>query len=91
MIDDQLSEVGAWSIVPPKKFNNKDFQHCDNAKNQKVANLRIHVEQAFGRVKMKCKALGKVHPLSSIDLFGRIFAVCANLMNYKVAMHMNRV
>ena len=70
-------------MVPPKKYKNTDFNADDNAETAKVANLRIHVERAFGRLKLKCRYFQRILPISSVDLIGRAFAVCAMFMNYK--------
>ena len=73
-------------IVPPKKYTNVEFNSGDNKETAKIANMRIHVERAFGRLKMKCRIFNRILPISSADLVGRTFAVCAFFMNYKVPL-----
>ena len=88
LIDEILSTKFATCVAPPKKYNKtkdseKPLTADENAETSRIANMRIHVERAFGRMKLRCKYWNRILPITSVDLVGRCFYVTCMMMNYK--------
>ena len=74
-----LGKKGATLHIPPKaRRGQKQFTADDNVKTSRVANLRIHVERAFARVK-QFKYLSNRVKLTSVDMTAPVFYVAAML------------
>lgn len=82
-IQELLLNKGVRLEIPPFQRNmpgTKQFTDEYNIKTKKVANARIHVERAIGRLKEFRLMSGPV-PLSMIDLMEAASVVCAALVN----------
>jgi hypothetical protein len=67
-------------ITPEISKKGVTFTEKDNIKNAAIANSRIHVERAIGRLK-EFKILKNEIPLSRIHLVDHLFRLCAELVN----------
>ena len=85
-INARLADKFAHCEAPPKKYTSQDFTDYENASTAIIAQMRMHVERAFGRLKLKCRYFDGILPITSIDLVGRLFYVCAMFMNYKAEL-----
>ena len=82
LINDLLSGKGAKCIYPNFKFRNQtQFDPDEVLETAQQANLRIHVERAFGRMK-NFHWLSKQLKLAQLDLAGSVFGVVAMLTNF---------
>jgi hypothetical protein len=69
-----LAAIGCKLTYPPKKFPNVEFTAEEMADTAAQANLRIHIERAYGRVK-SYRYLGTTMRISQVDLAGKIFRI----------------
>ena len=83
MINQLMAARFAHCEAPPKKFNLMEFGTLDNLDTAEIAALRMHVERAFGRLKLKCRYFNGILSVDQSDLAGKVFHVCAAFMNYK--------
>jgi len=66
---------GADLAMPPKKFNNqKVFTDDEERETAGQANLRIHVERAFARVK-KYRFFAHKVGIHQVDMLGKVFRI----------------
>lgn len=79
LIRGELAMKGATLNIPPFSFGK---QMCSNAttKTRRIAQARIHVERAIGRLKSYA-ILQNVIPLQMKPLYNQILRVCAMLCN----------
>ena len=74
---------GVRFVTPPRKHDNVDFSNDEINLTKLVANLRIHVERAFRRLKeFKILNSGEFS-IHQADLASSIALVCALLSNYQ--------
>lgn len=66
--------------IPPSVAKGQQMLSDDVAKTSKIANVRIYVEQAIGRLKY-FNILSNVMPISCVPLCDDILKVCCSLCN----------
>jgi hypothetical protein len=82
LINDMLNRKGARCLYPNFKFHNQtQFDPDEVLETAQQANLRIHVERAFGRMKT-FHWLSKQLKLNQLDLAGSIFHIVAMMTNF---------
>ena len=81
LIQDLLAPIGVRLNVPPLLHSNSQMQPKDVAVTKKIAQLRVHVERAIGRVK-EFHILQKVLPSSIWDSINEVIFVCCMLCNF---------
>ena len=70
-------------IIPPfmrTTTSSSQFTESEDIKTKTVANARIHVERAIGRLKEFAILQGPI-PLTMIDLMESVLVVCSALVN----------
>ena len=75
-IKDTLAFHQCTLAIPPSKHNNLQMSKEDVAKTSKIANVRIYVEQAIGRMK-QFHILKHELPISLLPMIDDITVVCA--------------
>ena len=81
LIQDLLAPLGVRLNVPPLLQSNSQMPPEDVAVTKKIAQLRVHVERAIGRVK-EFHILQKVLPSSIWDSINEVIFVCCMLTNF---------
>lgn len=79
-IQDLLLTKKCRLVIPPFTRRGQRFTATKDARTKNVANARIHIERAIGRMK-EFKILRDEMPLLWIDTVNQIFTVCAILVN----------
>jgi hypothetical protein len=79
-IQEDLLLHGAKLLIPPPSSGIEQMTRTDVLKTKAVANARIHVERAIGRMKRYSILTGTL-PISMVPLIDDIFIVCAGLCN----------
>ena len=79
-IVEDLAERGASLLIPPPSSGVQQMTRDNVLKTKKVANARIHVERAIGRMK-EFSILTNTLPISLVPLIDDIVIVCAALVN----------
>ena len=65
---------------PPFRHGKAQFSVKDVVSTEVIANARIHIERAIGRIK-EFRILQNVLPLEFLDQVDHIFAICSGLVN----------
>jgi hypothetical protein len=74
---------GAFLSMPPKaRRGQHEFTAEQMVDTAAIARKRIHVERAFQRAQ-EFKVLHKTAPLTMVDMWGMVFAICCRLCNYQ--------
>ena len=81
LIQDMLAPLGVRLNVPPLQRSNSQMAAEDVILTKRIAQLRIHVERAIGRVKEFCILQG-VLPAAMWDSINQIVYVCCMLTNF---------
>jgi len=81
LIQDLLAPIGVRLNVPPLLQSNSQMPPEDIVVTKKIAQLRVHVEQAIGQVK-EYHILQSVLPISMWDSINEIIFVCCMLTNF---------
>jgi len=81
LIQDMLAPLGVRLNVPPVLKSNSQMAAEDVILTKKIAQLRIHVERAIGRVK-EFRILQGVLPAAIWDSINQIVYVCCMLTNF---------
>ena len=81
LIQDMLAPLGVRLNVPPLQRSNSQMAAEDVILTKRIAQLRIHVERAIGRVKEFCILQG-VLPAAMGDSINQIVYVCCMLTNF---------
>jgi len=81
LIQDMLAPLGVRLNVPPLLKSNSQMAAKDVILMKKIAQLRIHVERAIGRVK-EFRILQSVIPAAMWDSINQIVYVCCMLTNF---------
>ena len=82
LISDLLRTMGARVLYPPKKTRHK--KNLDSNRVQETmrqANLRVHVERAFGRLK-RYGWLAKPISMQNMDIVSTVFEMCMQHTNF---------
>ena len=79
-IQEDLLLHGAKLLIPPPSSGITQMIRSEVQKTKAVANARIHVERAIGRMKRYSILTGTL-PISLIPLIDDIFTICAALCN----------
>ena len=79
-IQNELLMRHAKLYIPPPSSGLEQQPRADVLKTKKIANARIHVERAIGRIKW-FSILKNTLPISLVPLADDIFIVCAALCN----------
>ena len=79
-IKEDLVKKLATLEIPPSSSGLEQMSTCDVKKTKRVANARIHVERAIGRMKLFA-ILQNTLPVSLVPLIDDIVTVCAALVN----------
>nr|XP_054760877.1 uncharacterized protein LOC129267165 [Lytechinus pictus] len=82
LIKEDLLLRGAKLEMPPPSKGKEQQTPGDVAKTKKIANARIHVERAIGRIKW-FGILKETLPISLVPLIDDIVVVCAALVNLR--------
>ena len=80
-IQDLLAPLGVTLNIPPFMDNCSQMTAAEVTKTRRIAEARIHVERAIGRIKTY-RILQGVLPISLADIASQIFTVCAYLTNF---------
>jgi hypothetical protein len=85
-IEDLMHSIGCVAIFPPKRRRG-ETQHTTEAAmdTARQANLRIHVERAFARVK-KYRYLSQMQKIATCDMLGSVFYVVAMMTNFNLPL-----
>jgi len=81
LIQDLLAPIGVRLNVPPLLQSNSQMPPEDVVVTKKIAQLRVHVERAIGRVK-EFHILQSVLPSSMSDSINEVIFVCCMLTNF---------
>ena len=81
LIQDLLAPIGVRLNVPPLLQSKSQMPTDDVVVTKKIAQLRVHVERAIGRVK-EFRILQTVLPSSMWDSINEIIHVCCMLTNF---------
>ena len=81
LIQDLLAPIGVRLNVPPLLQSKSQMPTDDVVVTKKIAQLRVHVERAIGRVK-ELRILQTVLPSSMWDSINEIVYVCCMLTNF---------
>lgn len=81
-VQDILAPYGVRLTVPPFLSGQKQMAVGDVVKTKNIANVRVHVERAIGRVK-HCHILQTVMEASMWDSLNEVVYVCCMLANFK--------
>ena len=79
-IRDDLAMYQATLAIPPSTVGNFQMPSQDVLETSTLANVRIYVEQAIGRVK-HFKSFSHIVPMSCLPLCDDIFITCCRLCN----------
>jgi hypothetical protein len=79
-IRDDLAMYQASLAIPPSAAKDQQMLGADVAETSKIANVRIYVEQAIGRLKY-FNILSSVMPIKCVPLCDYILTVCCALCN----------
>lgn len=79
-IQEELLLCGAKLLIPPPSSGMEQMTRSNVLKTKQVANARIHVERAIGRMKRYSILTGTLQ-ISLVPLVDDIFTVCAALCN----------
>ena len=79
-IRDDLAMYQATLAIPPSTVGNFQMPSRDVLETSRLANVRIYVEQAIGRVK-HFKILSHIMPMSCLPLCDDILITCCSLCN----------
>ena len=85
LIQDMLAPLGVRLNVPPVLKSNSQMAPEDVILTKKIAQLRIHVERAIGRVK-EFRILQGVLPAAMWDSINQIVYVCCMLTNFNAPL-----
>ncbi|XP_065645488.1 uncharacterized protein LOC136075965 [Hydra vulgaris] len=80
-IKDLLAFYQCNIAIPPSKHTNFQMTYNDVQETSKIANVRIYVEQAIGRMK-NFRILKNEMPVTLLPLCDNIITVCAILTNF---------
>ena len=80
-IENQLLLKGAKLAMPPGVKGRNQMMPTEVAKTKKIANFRIHVERAIGRMK-EFNILNGIFPINMLPVADDVIAVCASLCNF---------
>nr|XP_047122976.1 uncharacterized protein LOC124806268 [Hydra vulgaris] len=78
---DQVIADRGFLAIPPSKRTNLQMTSNDVRETSKIANVRIYVEQAIGRMK-NFRILKNELPVTLLPLCDNIITVCAVLTNF---------
>ena len=84
-VKDMLGELGVGLNIPPFMEGRQQLPSEEVEAGRKIASLRIHVEQAIGRIKT-FRILKESIPISMARLINQIVCVCAFLSNFHPAL-----
>jgi len=85
-IDDLMAQIECQVVVPPKKPRGKPQLSAEAAMDTaRQANLRIHVERAFARIRTY-KYFEGTQLIASCHLLGEIFCVAGLLSNFQLPL-----
>ncbi len=79
-IREDLAKIGATLEIPPPSAGLEQMSQAKVKTTKSIANARIHVERAIGRVK-RYTILTNVLPISLVPLIDDIAIVCSALSN----------
>ena len=79
-IKEDLMVRGASLEIPPPSSGLEQMSKDKVIVTKKIANARIHVERAIGRMKV-FSILRKTLPIALVPLIDEIFVVCAGISN----------
>ena len=67
--------------IPPFTDGRNQLEPEEVVAGRRIANTRIHVERAIGRIK-EFKILSRIHAIHLVPRLNEIFFVCAMLTNF---------
>ena len=76
-----LKEKGVSLNIPPFLEGRKQLPANEIKKGRQIASLRIHIEEAIGRIK-NYRILNGTFPLTMIHLANQIVSICGWLTNF---------
>ena len=79
-IRDDLAMFQATLAIPPSTIGNFQMPSQDVSSTSRIANVRIYVEQAIGRIK-NYRILSTFMPMNSVPLCNDIVKTCCSLCN----------
>lgn len=80
-IGDELNKVNLHLNIPPFLQNQSAFSEGDVIKTQTVAQHRIHIERAIGKVR-RFRIFSSEIPVTMVGLINQILTVCCILSNF---------
>ena len=80
LIDCEVAAVGATLRIPDFLKDRKQLSAKSVRRTRNIANRRIHVERAIGRLK-QFRILQQVVPIATIDKMDDILVICSALVN----------
>lgn len=80
-IEDIVKPYGVKVNIPPFTDGRSQLEPEEVVVGRRIANTRIHVERAMGRIK-EFKILSRIHAMHLVPRLNEIFFVCAMLANF---------
>ena len=82
LIEKEVEDIGLKLNIPPFSRSNRQMPHADVHLTKKIAQHRVHVERAIGKIKLFKIISGKI-PNTRLSNINQIFYVCSMLSNFQ--------